>query len=244
MGLRFSDLSKNLITLIFLCIVILFSCGLPVYKVLEPPVYYGSSNYAVGFRTPDDPIIDGYVIYYKIYNTGENLIREDEKLFDPDYYQNTAGTELPFGESLPRDLNFYQLGILGNNVVSYPQIPWSESGDILQIDFTGALNQESDPVFTMNGLVMTDSIAVPARYTRYTSGTLSGTFKSFINNYSYSNDVDILDVKNRTGAILQNIEIAFVAISYGISSTTLQPMMSVPVHLGTILQQNMSDAIY
>jgi hypothetical protein len=221
---------------------ILIACGLPVYESLEPPIAYQTDTYVVGFKTPDSETIDGYVLYYKIYNDGEDLITEDEDMFDPDYYYSYTLSDLPSGETLPEDLDFYQMGFVGDSTIQYPNIAWTGEGDVIQIDFTDALNQISDPTILVNDVTMTDEYGTPARYAKYISGSVDGTFKRFIKNYRYSEDDDINDVLDREGEILSTIEIAFVAMSYGISATDLQPLMSVPVYLGTVEIQSMEDA--
>ncbi len=225
-------------------------CGLPLYEILDQPIpFYTSGDSVVGFTTPDDDQIDGYVVYYKIYNYQESLARQEELLFDPDYYESSKGDELPEGDDLPQDLDFYKLGFTGRNSVIYPQIIWSGSGNIIQIDFTDALNQDTgfDPSILIDGTDYTSTYGIPARYVKYSSSSIptawNGTFKRFVKNYRYYEDKDIIDVRSRNGGtVSSNIEIAFVAISYGISDSNLEPVMSIPVYLGRVQQQSMSNA--
>ncbi len=54
--------------LLLLILISLTGCGLPDYVSLEKPVIlsdsYTESNTVVGFQTPADPNITGYIVYY------------------------------------------------------------------------------------------------------------------------------------------------------------------------------------
>jgi len=257
--MNFLDLRKGLkefynknIFIFFLVMapLIITGCGLPLYEVLTPPVsFYTSGDSLVGFTTPDDSMIDGYVIFYKIYNDQETLASQEEKMFNSDYYLSSTNLQMPSGDELPLKLHFYRLGFTGKNNVIYPQIPWSGSRDIIQIDFSDSKDQRvgTDPAILINGIDYSDFFGIPARYVKYNSNDIptiwNGTFKRFVKNYRYDEDSDIKDASKRNnGTVSLNIEIAFVAVSYGISVDNLQPLMSIPVYLGRIQQLNMGNA--
>ena len=227
------------------------SCGLPVYEVLASPDMYNPGSYQVGFQTPDDSSIDGYIIYYKIYEYNHTSISTDKAKFNASYYENSESDELDSGTSLPERLKFFKLGFTGQSSnQNYPHIALSGPNHNVIIDFTSALNQDSDPVLSIDGSDYSD---IPARGVLYSAikayTSSENTFKRFINNYEFENsgnevDADLKTMKANNGGSLNgitSIEIAFVAISYGISAGTLEQMMSVPVYLGTVTQNNFSD---
>ncbi len=242
--------SSTFCLLIFISSLLTGSCGLPVYEVLDPPDMYNPGSYQIGFQTPDDSSIDGYIIYYKIYEYNHTSISTDKAKFSASYYENDD-SELDSGTSLPESLKFYKLGFTGqSNNENYPHIPLSGSNHNVIIDFTSALNQISDPVLSIDGTVYSD---IPARGVLYSDidsyTTSENTFKRFINNYEFENpenevDADLKTMRANNGGSLSgitSIEIAFVAISYGISAGTLEQMMSVPIYLGTVTQNNFTD---
>jgi len=231
------------------------SCGLPVYEVLDPPSAYVQGFNTMGFTTSGSDSIDGYVIYYKIYNYGDSLITTERRKFDPSYYDNDDTKELPSGTELPKELHFFPMGYVGvNNQQSetFPHIKLSGGGIVVQFDFSGALDQKTgtDTVLTIGGPV---SGSVPARGVAYSNtnfGQYSGQndSKRFVKNYEFENnsgnlyDDDLDNMKKRYDLDnVSSIEIAFCAISYGISNTNFQPLMSVPVYLGTVQMNNFDD---
>ena len=228
------------------------SCGLPVYEVLDAPERYNPGSYQVGFQTPDDSAIDGYIIYYKIYESNHSSISSDEAKFSASYYEN-SNDELDFGTSLPESLNFFPLGFVGqSNNENFPHIPLSGSDHDVNFNFFDALNQisGSDPVLSIDGFEYNGIPARGVKYSEIESYTSSeDTFKRFVKNYEFENssndvDADLVSMKSNNGGSLSgiiSIEIAFVAISYGISAGTLEQMMSIPVYLGTVTQNNFSD---
>ena len=236
---------------IFILSLLSESCGLPVYEVLDSPDMYNPGSYQVGFQTPSDSSIDGYIIYYKIYEYNHTSISTDKAKFNASYYENDENGDLDSGTSLPERLKFYKLGFTGQSSNdNYPHISLSGANHNVVIDFTSALNQESDPVLRIDGTVYSD---IPARGVLYSDiksyVSSENTFKRFVKNYEFENsgnelDADLKTMKSNNGGSLNGItsvEIAFVAISYGISAGTLEQMMSVPVYLGTVTQNNFSD---
>lgn len=248
----------SLVLNIFLTLIVT-SCGLPLYEALDPPraVSLGSGVNAVGFTSADDDLVDGYVVYYKIYHSGDELIlqREEEKQFDPSYYENDNLNELPSGDTLPLQLGFYKLGFVNDTASFNPQLPVNAGGRTVLIDFTDSRIQSSgsDPVIYVDGTNMNNDYGVPARGVKYSDAGSdlilyfnNKTFKRFVKNYEYTNsinyiDADIKQMLSRGGTGVSNIVIAFVVYSYGISNTTLEPLSSIPVHLGTVYQDNLLD---
>ena len=111
------------------------------------------------------------------------------------------------------------------------------------LDFTTALNQSGEPNLIIDGAIYNSEIGIPARGVLYNDDLSAGnynTYKSFINSFTYESgqiDGDLLSMRNSNGGTLSNInaiEIAFVAISYGISDSNFEQMMSLPVYLGTV----------
>ncbi|OQY33684.1 MAG: hypothetical protein B6241_07200 [Spirochaetaceae bacterium 4572_59] len=203
-----------------------------------------SSDYnTVGFITPDDDLIDGYIIYYKIYVAEDDDIDSDKDKFDDDDIDN----ELLSGTSLLKSLNFFKMGFVGSS--SNDTIPWTGSGSKIIFDFLKALNQESDPILYIDGTDFTSMTenGIPARGVKY-SDVYSGesdTFKRFINDYEFDPDLDedlkLINTELDSNRI-SKIVIAFVAISTGTSASTLEQMMSIPVYLGTIVINTVEDS--
>ena len=104
--------NKYLFLIILNSLFIFTGCGLPVYEVLDPPQKISSTLNQVGFDTPDDDLIDGYIIYYKIYYSGDTEIDEDEAHFSPSYYDSSSA-EMESGTDIPEELDFYPLESLG-----------------------------------------------------------------------------------------------------------------------------------
>ena len=213
-----------------------------MYEVLDPPGKISSSLNQVGFDTPDDDLIDGYIIYYKIYYSGDTSVGDDEAHFSPSYYANSS-SELESGIEIPKNLKFQPLGILGKTSVTYPHIPLQGDDHEVYFDFTNAQNQNADPILTIDGVNSNYNKGTPARSVLYHDDIGSAnynTFKSFINSYSADSsqiDSDLMSMRTSNGGSLSNInaiEIAFVAISYGISESNFEQMMSLPVYLGTV----------
>ncbi len=234
---------RNSIVLLTLIIFTLSaSCGLPVYEVLDPPRKIGSSLNQVGFDTPDDDLIDGYIIYYKIYYSGDTSVDDDEAHFSPSYYEDSS-SEMESGTDIPEDLDFFPLGIIGKTSVTYPHIPLRGDDHEVYFDFTNAQNQNGDPILSIDGVNYNQDLGTPARGVFYTDDIGSdsyNTFKSFINSFSTDSgqiDSDLISMRSSNGGSLSNInaiEIAFVAISYGISESNFEQMMSLPVYLGSV----------
>ncbi|MDC7232322.1 MAG: hypothetical protein PQJ58_03760 [Spirochaetales bacterium] len=232
---------------------------MPVYEALDPPeaLTLSSSYNAVGFTTEGDSMIDGYVIYYKIYYSGDTLVRSEELLFDPTTYENDDLNELPSGSQLPKELGFYKLGFVRKTTQVDPQLPILGGGQNVILDFTSSLQQTStiDPVILLDGTNMNDDFGIPARgvvyseaasyYPNYAS---DNTYKRFVRNYEYQGSYIDKDIKqaidrSSSGTSLSVIEIAFVAYSYGISDTTLEPLSSIPVYLGTVDQNTLQNNV-
>ena len=239
----------DILSAIFLIVLItISSCGLPDYEVLEPPEYYNpSGDYNVGFKTPNDESIDGYIIYYKIYYSGDDdLIDGDEGKFDESYYSND---DLPSGTTVPESLDFYELAYVDNTNNSYPHIPLNGSSTHdVYFDFKDTLNQDSDPVLYIDTINYNSTIGIPARGVTYHAvySDSDYSFKRFLKNYEYDPyiDADLESMKDSyTGdlSLINSIEIAFVAISYGISSTDFNTLMSIPIYLGTVNVNNFDD---
>lgn len=201
-------------------------------------------TYTVGFITPSDDLIDGYIIYYKIYIDGSSNIKSDEDQFDK------SDNEIQSGTSLLKKLNFFKLGFKGESSNdNFYTIPWNGSGNKIVFDFFYALNQSSDPVLYIDGTDYSTILGVPARGVKYKDVYSGGdstydTFKRFIKNYEFDpyldEDLKLIDSKLSTVSA-NKIEIAFVAISTGISASTLEQMMSIPVYLGTVEINDVRD---
>ena len=224
---------------VLLSLFLISSCGLPNYEVLEAPTVYsppGSST--VGFETPGDDTIDGYIIYYKIYYYGDTQIDDDEDQFDESYYSND---DLPSGTSVPESLDFYNLGFVDDTSnTSYPHIPLTGSSHQVYFDFSQTLLRLDDPELYIDSTSYNSAIGIPARGVTYDDVYNSGdnTFKRFLKNYEFDPylDADLVSMKSSAGTLTDgmSVEIAFVAISYGISPDSFDQLMSVPVYLGTI----------
>jgi len=255
--LELLSINRYLLNSIFYVLLILLigACGLPVYEALDPPSVeiLGTGVNSVAFTSDDDDLIDGYVIYYKIYYADDTLIRTEEKLFDPTVYDNSDSSEMPSGDSLPEDLGFYKLGFKSQNNRIDPQLPVTGGGNSVLIDFTNSSPQTEifDPVVYVDNTNMNSDFGVPARGVVYSDAGSSypaynndDTFKRFVRNYEYDGsyeDADIRQALTRGGSDISTIDIAFVAYSYGMSNTTLEPLSSIPVYLGTIRQTSMLD---
>ncbi|MBF9016083.1 MULTISPECIES: hypothetical protein [unclassified Oceanispirochaeta] len=235
--------------------LILSGCGLPVYEALDPPTvaFLSSGVNSVAFTSDDDELIDGYVIYYKVYYADDTLIRTEEKQFDPTTYENNDLDEIPSGKTLPEKLGFYKIGFRSRTNRTDPQIPVSVGGSTVIIDFTNSSPQifGSDPTIYVDNTDMNPDFGIPARSVVYSDAGSAfpnyvndHTFKRFVRNYEYGSsykDADISQALSRGGSDIATIDIAFVAYSYGISNTTLEPLSSIPVYLGTVRQTSMSD---
>ena len=239
---------KNLFIFLIIITYFLLSCGLAQYEVLDPPRMYSPGDNQVGFQTPDNEIIDGYIIYYKIYRYDDSTIDTDESYFNPDNFEDES-SDYESGTAVPEELDFFMLGFLGTTTnETFPHISQTGSGHYIAFDFTDSLNQNTDPILLIDGTNYNQDIGVPARGVKYKDNT----FKSFINNYEFSNDsneidedLDSMDDSLGSAETLDDvgtIEIAFVAISYGISASSFEQMMSIPVHLGTVQINNFVDA--
>jgi len=236
--------------------LLLLSCGIPTYEVLDPPRKYNPGSNMVGFQTPNNDEIDGYIIYYKIYKYNDSTISTDEAKFNKSYYTNSS-SELPSGTTLPESLGFYKMGYIGKtNNEAFPHIPLRGSGHNVLLNFSSSINLSStsvtDPVLEINGTDYTSTIGTPARGVIYSAissyNTSNNTFKRFIKNYEFLNsssyDVDLSSMRSSNGGSfsgITQIQIAFVAISYGISDANFEQLMSTPEYLGTITQNNFSD---
>ncbi len=241
------NLNHKLLFIITITILLIFSsCGLPVYEVLEPPVRYNPGNYKVGFQTPDDDLIDGYIIYYKIYYTGDTTIDTDKAHFNASYYDNDT---LESGISIPEDLDFFKIGFINSSRNDiFPHIQHKESDTDIVIDFTNVIAQDTDPQIFLDATDYNEMVdnGTPARGVLYSDidfyNTSEISYKRFVKNFEFENsageiDDDLLTMKSAHGNSLSgigSIKIAFVAISYGISESTFEQLMSIPVYLGTV----------
>lgn len=263
-GLKSNKYSLYFFLLYSFLLLFSTSCGLPVYEALDPPVAasLGTGVNAVAFTSQDDDLIDGYVVYYKIYYSGDSLIRTEEKRFDPTVYENDNSNELDSGDSLPKQLGFYQLGYLNKTTIFQPQISLKGGGHLVKIDFTNSSSQTStaDPSMSINNISVSSDpdFGVPAREINYSDagfGTYlnDSGFKRFVRNYEFDNsanyiDADLKQMLTRYQSAFTDthptvIEIAFVVYSYGISNTTLEPLSSIPVYLGTVKQDTFQNNI-
>jgi hypothetical protein len=234
--------------------MLLSGCGLPTYEALDPPTSASTgSSYSVAFTSDNDTEIFGYNIYYKIYVADDILIRTEEKLFDPTTYENNDLDELPSGDTLPKELGFFKMGFIDKTTTFDPQIELTGGGHSVVIDFTSSSPQTSgsDPVITVDTTDMNNDYGIPARGVTYSEAGSSypdyfnnKTYKRFVKNYEYDGsfvDADIEDAIPSGDISVTSIEIAFVVFSYGVSDTTLEPLSSIPVHVGTIRQDTISD---
>ncbi len=215
--------------------LILFAagCGLPSYSYLDEPsvIDYGSSN-KVGFNAADGSGVDGYIIYYKIYADGDEDIDDDEDRFDASYYDDDS---IPDGTTVPESLSFEKMAWAGVSSYTTPVIGYDGDDDVV-LDFTSSINQDSgnDPVLYIDGSSMSSSMGIPGRGVKDSDSL----YKRFVQDYDFDDsDLD----STITGGSTIKIQIAFVAISYGLDASTLDSSMSVPVYLGTVYQTNFEE---
>ncbi len=254
-GLKFN---RNDLTL-FLAISIsltCISCGLPDYALLEPPTIVSYTRNSVAFRAADDSnnSINGYYIYYKIYDYNDSSISNEADQFDPAYYDNSSLSSLPNGSTLPVRLGFSKMGYVGSTSNSGYQVIHGSSSDIIEINFENSINQDSgtDPVIFLNGSDMNGTYGIPARGIKYNEADFGGytgnnTFKRFVKNYEYENtygksyvDGDIEELIDGNPSPT-NIQIAFAVYSYSYDFSAFEELTSIPVYLGTVDQNNFSD---
>ncbi len=235
-------------TILILTIVLIFSCGMPSFQVLPPPVSLSfTGNDKVGFQTVAEPgLLRGYVIYYKIYPQGDIRISNDRKRFDPSTYENENA--IPIGPTLPVSLGFSRMGFVGDERSDTTIIDYTTAGDEVALDFTDAQSQANgiDPLITLNGVSNWPSPARAIRYSdatfgQYNTGGAGGnTLKRFVKNYEYQNSVNYRDLDLRyISTATTIINIAFVAYSFGYDG--VDRLESLPVYLGEIEQIDFED---
>lgn len=214
-----------------LSILFVSSCGLPSYSSLDAPsvISYGSTN-KVGFNPADD--VDGYIIYYKIYEYGSSSIDSDEDKFDPSNYDDD---NIPNGTTVPENQDFTEMRWANVNSSTTPLIEY-DGDDSVVFDFTSSINLGdsgvSDPVLYINDNDMSSSMGIPGRGVKGSDGN----YKRFVLDYELT-DSDMDSSVNTNESII----IAFAAISYGLDPSSLDSSMSVPVYLGTVYQQNFKE---
>ncbi len=231
--------------------VLAVSCGLPENKNISEPgrVYYDSDQNKVGFISIADPLITGYEIYYKIYALDSPRISEDESKFDPAFYENN---NMPSGNAVPRSLGFHKMGFVGESNPKSPLISLSSGGKNVTISFADAISQgeDRDPVLSIDSRVVNTTMGIPARGVKYSGITninayaSNNTFKRFVLNYEFENPYNQKDgdIKKALGeGAGENITIAFAVTSYGLDPSSLRPIVSLPIHIGTVYQNNFVD---
>ena len=201
----------------FIFSLFFISCGLPSYNVVKAPIV-GDPDYQVykSFTAPSDVNIDGYEIYYKIYQFEDSKILSDEQEYD------ISGTSYlyEFGKVKPERLGFIRLMRLDSGLSTNiaPGIPFIQSGtDTDELDpgeeFRIAL--DSIELESVNN-------GVPLR----SATDVDGYFKKF--------SEEIISTDNDSNNVIPDdtFVVSFVAYSY-VSSIITNYQDSYPVFLGT-----------
>lgn len=213
--------------LILLLPILITTCGLPDSMVLDAPDPLSFSSNRVGFRGSGDPNIQGYQLFYKIYEeTFEvNLINDDAGIFNQSSYT---------GSILLDQNDFYLVTEADKTNTTQPLILYQGTGDVI-IDFSNP----TTPVIT----VPSAADISPGRARN--SGSID-SFESFvlteldieINNVG-NTDFDLLDLRKRQDDAGQvsdpsSFQVAFAVVARGLDPSTLETFYSLPVYLGTI----------
>lgn len=203
--------------------LIISSCGLPSYAIVDAPTVTSSDSDTTfkSFIAPaDDSNISGYEIYYKIYSSSSSVsIQSDRDKFD----ENNTSYTYEFGSKKPKSLGFHRLQYGDLTTLDYLPIP------LISNDSSQAVNlQPGEEVVinfsTGNGTLTVDgtSAGIPLRY------VFDDTYLKPFSSNVVAGDSDSNGVDNGTA-----YSISFVAFSY-VSSIITTYQSSIPVFLGTI----------